>query len=141
MLFQQTYMINLITKFKERQELMISNNLKFSLKREFIYFYIFLFFVPNIYLCIGLYTDIFINIPPRYNKIKHCHSNIIKRKTILSFSYTFSLFSNHVIVIFHQFVFKMLFGLGFFEIFTTDLGCFVFITTDFGYQRPYNRPP
>ena len=92
MLFQQTYMINLTTKFKERYELMILDNLKLSLKREFIYFYILLFFVSNIYLYIGLYTDIFINIPPRYNKIKHCHSNIIKRKTILSFSYIFFIF-------------------------------------------------
>ena len=150
MLFQQTYMINLTTKFKERQELMILNNLKLSLKREFtpvsyihfLQFYIILFFVSNIYLCIGLYTDISINIFTRYNKIKHCHSNIINRKTILSFKYMFfSFFSNHVIMIFHQFVLNMLFELGFFEIFTTDLGYFVFFNKDFGYWRPYNRPP
>ena len=32
----------------------------------------------------------------------------------------------------HQFVSKMLLGLGLFEIFTTDLGYFVIFTADFG---------
>ena len=52
----------------------------------------FLSFVFNIYLYIGLYTDKSIYIPPSYNKIKNCHSNIIKRKTILSFRYMFFFF-------------------------------------------------
>ena len=32
---------------------------------------------------------IYIYIPPRFNKIKHCYNNIIKRKTRLSFRYMF----------------------------------------------------
>ena len=52
----------------------------------------FLSFVSNIYLYIGLYTDKSIYTPPSYNKIKNCHNNIIKRKTILSFRYMFFFF-------------------------------------------------
>ena len=114
--------------------------LKLSLTKEltlcFIYSFPlklhFLFFVFNIYLYIDLYTDIPINIPPWYSKIKHFYNNIIKRKTSLTFRYMF-FYSNHVIMISHQLVLKMLSRLEFFKIFITDLEHFVIFTTNFGY--------
>ena len=58
---------------------------------------------------------------------------LLKEKQFQVSSIYFSFFSNHLVMISHQFVLKMLFGLGFFEKLTTDLGCTVFFTTDFGY--------
>ena len=94
--FQQSYMkLSQQNLRKERQNLTILNNLNLSLEKKFTLCFTcsfslvihFLFFVSNKYLYIDLYTDISINIPPLYSKIKHCYSNIIKGKTVLSFSY------------------------------------------------------
>ena len=86
----------------------------------------------NIYLYIGLYTDISYLQIYLHDIIK---SNIVKKKNSFKFqAYSiYIFFSNHGIMISHQFVLKMLFGLGFFEVFTLDIGYFVFFKTDFGY--------